>query len=274
MRSAARLLPGWARPVLGYLLRRRRSVLVFGLATVLAVVGLAAFGPAAARDVSSRAALPTTGTEPTVGALFTLAGGKLGTHFCTASVVDSPHGDLVVTAAHCVTGRAAEQMAFVPGYSHGHAPLGIWRVTRVVTDQQWQTSADPNDDFAFLVVKQPGRHRTAVEDLTGGEALGIGMPAGRQVEVSGYPDDLDAPIICANTAIAYSTTQFQFDCDGFSDGTSGSPLLAAPSVPGGLDVVIGVIGGYEKGGSTSSVSYATRFNTRTEALYQTALAES
>jgi Trypsin len=71
---------------------------------------------------------PTDGRSfngtPAVGALFTVSGGQLGRHFCTASVVDSPPGDLVITAAHCVSGMAAGQIAFVPGYRSGVAPYG------------------------------------------------------------------------------------------------------------------------------------------------------
>src|SRR5260370_32300986 len=37
---------------------------------------------------------------PAVGALFTMSKGKLGQHFCTASVVGSPHRHLGITAAH------------------------------------------------------------------------------------------------------------------------------------------------------------------------------
>ena len=55
---------------------------------------------------------------PAVGALFTTSAGKLGQHFCTASVVDSPAGDLVITAAHCVTGTSGT-VDFVPGYNRG-----------------------------------------------------------------------------------------------------------------------------------------------------------
>ncbi|HET9971168.1 MAG TPA: trypsin-like serine protease [Streptosporangiaceae bacterium] len=68
--------------------------------------------------------------EPAVGTLFTRASGQLGQHFCTASVVDSPAGDLVMTAAHCMTG-ASGAVAFVPGYNHGSTPYGVWTVTKV-----------------------------------------------------------------------------------------------------------------------------------------------
>ncbi len=67
---------------------------------------------------------------PAVGALFTTSSGRLGQHFCTASVVDSPDGDLAITAAHCVTGISGT-IAFVPGYDNGNKPYGVWTVTKV-----------------------------------------------------------------------------------------------------------------------------------------------
>jgi V8-like Glu-specific endopeptidase len=208
----------------------------------------------------------------TVGALFTIApGGGLGMHFCTASVVDSPAGNLVLTAAHCMNQRTASQVEFVPDYAHGRAPFGVWQVSRVIVDQDWTSSNDPDDDFAFLVVRQSGT-AVPVQRLTGGESIAIGHGAGLMVRVAGYPDDLNAMISCENTAFEFSATQLQFDCGGFTNGTSGSPLLADLSPAGGLNTVIGVIGGYELGGSTASVSYAARFNANMEALYRTALA--
>src|SRR4051794_16289050 len=61
-----------------------------------------------------------------VGALFaadrrsSLAGG----HFCTASVVHSPHRDLVVSAAPCLDGGDDRGLGFVPGDRGGRAPDG------------------------------------------------------------------------------------------------------------------------------------------------------
>jgi len=211
------------------------------------------------------------GTASTVGALFLRThSGQLTTHFCTGSVVDSPAGDLVITAAHCLIGRTASQVAFVPGYAHGKRPYGEWIATKIIEDPQWLSSSDPDDDFAFLVVHQAGSN-AAVETVTGGEKLGVGVPAGHSVKVAGYPDALDNPITCQNAARDFSRTQFEFDCGGFTNGTSGSPLLAADPVTN-VETVIGVIGGYQQGGLTASVSYAAKFSTHMAALYQSALA--
>jgi V8-like Glu-specific endopeptidase len=207
-----------------------------------------------------------------VGALFTTTGTGLGSHFCTASVVHSPHGDLVLTAAHCVTGVAPARMTFVPGYRGGKAPYGVWAVTRVIMDPGWISSADPEFDFAFLVVRSS--RWGGVENITGGERLGIGQPAGRVVQVVGYPDGARTPVVCQNRARWFSPGQLEFDCSGYADGTSGSPLLAGVNPATGLGTVIGVIGGYEQGGYSADVSYAARFGARVAALYKIAVSKS
>jgi V8-like Glu-specific endopeptidase len=212
--------------------------------------------------------------SPAVGALFgRTAGGQLGSHFCTASVVDSPGGDLVLTAAHCLAGLSAEQIAFIPGYENGQAPYGVWTVTRIIEDQNWQSSADPDDDFAFLVVSQAGGPAD-LQSLTGGEAVGINGRPGTLVTVAGYPDAGNTQIRCQNTVLLFSPTQLEFDCAGYTDGTSGGPFLVDATTSGSPGTVIGVIGGYQQGGDSPSVSYAARFGPALAALYQVAKAES
>jgi len=79
------------------------------LFTALAVGAAVALTPAngAASDIATgfvravRHLAATSGGQafagiPPVGALYTASGGKLGQHFCTATVVDSPDGDLAI----------------------------------------------------------------------------------------------------------------------------------------------------------------------------------
>jgi V8-like Glu-specific endopeptidase len=206
---------------------------------------------------------------PAVGALFTMSRGKLGPHFCTASVIGSPHGDLVVTAAHCVTGTSG--IVFVPGYDRGAAPYGIWTVTKVYADRAWTSSSDPDDDVAFLRVSQAGSI-VPIEDVTGAEALKTGTPVRQRVEVIGYPDSGNQPIACRNWTREPMSDQLQFDCGGYTNGTSGGPFLASVNPLTGQGTVIGVIGGYEQGGLTPQVSYSSRFGANVAALYRLALA--
>ena len=219
---------------------------------------------------SSRAASSVTGT-PAIGALFTSSGGKLGSHFCTASVINSPHGDLAITAAHCVTGTSGT-IVFAPDYHNGVSPFGTWTVTKVYTDQAWQSSQNPNDDFAFLQLSKSGSS-TPVEDVTGAEQLATGTPAaGQTVDVIGYPDSSNTPIICQNALKERMPNQLEFDCGGFTNGTSGGPFLTNVSSSTGQGTLIGLIGGYEQGGNTPQVSYSAVLGPNAAALYRTAVA--
>jgi V8-like Glu-specific endopeptidase len=209
---------------------------------------------------------------PAVGALFDVSPGGLGRHFCTASVVDSPHEDLVITAAHCVSSRQPSQIVFIPGYHNGDYPFGVWLVTRVVVDAEWQRARNPDHDVAFLVI---GRRdgTTGVQRLTGGERLGTGEPAQVQVRVIGYPDQAQRPVVCTSRTRPFGTRQLRFDCGGYTDGTSGGPFLAQWDGATGRGTVIGVIGGYEQGGDVASVSYSPRFGRAVQELYRTAVAD-
>ena len=224
--------------------------------------------PAQGHQTTTSHTGPAIDKVAAVGALFTMNDGKLGTHFCTASVVHSSHGDLAVTAAHCLAAEQG-QIAFVPGYANGKEPYGVWPVTAVYTDQAWQSTQNPDDDFAFLRLSDSG-DGVPVEDVTGAERLGTSWQEPAFVRVIGYPDAADQPISCTNWTKTYSPTQLEFDCAGYTDGTSGGPFLADVSAETGQGTVIGVIGGYEQGGDTPAVSYAAAFGPAVTALYRSA----
>jgi V8-like Glu-specific endopeptidase len=213
------------------------------------------------------------GGTPAVGALFTDSGGHLGSHFCTASVVHSPGGDLLVTAAHCVgsyAGSTVSGLVFVPGYAAGSAPYGVWTVTRVFVDQAWTSSSDPDDDVAFIAVTRKGS--APIDQVTGAERLAIGRSPAQMVRVIGYPESLDEPVSCQNRAAAFSPTQLEFNCANYTNGTSGGPFLVGIDPDTGTGTVIGVIGGYEQGGNSPDMSYAAAFGGSVLALYEAAIA--
>lgn len=207
---------------------------------------------------------------PAVGVLFFTTPSGLGGHFCTASVVDSPAKDLVITAAHCVTGVAPRQLAFVPDYHDGREPYGTWQVTKVFVDRAWAGSQDPDHDVAFLVVSQPGT-AAPVQALTGSEHLGLAAGDTSRVRVIGYPRAQQHPLACRGRTRPFGDRQQQFHCGGYSDGTSGGPFLAHFDPGTGEGTVIGVIGGYERGGDTPAVSYSARFGPAVQALYESAV---
>jgi len=223
--------------------------------------------PAAKRGV------PFNGTAA-VGALFTSSGGRLGARFCTASVVSSPAENLLITAAHCLEGKSlspAGSIIFAPGYHRGKFPHGTWIIRAIFVDSAWAENQNPNDDVAFLIA---GRAGTRIQRHTGAEILKTHQPS-QVVQVIGYPDTTNRPITCTAPARNFDhAREMVFDCDNYTDGTSGGPFLAHVNRKTGNGWVIGVIGGYEEGGVTPNVSYSPRFFSAILALYKTATSAS
>ncbi|WP_406008136.1 trypsin-like peptidase domain-containing protein [Streptomyces sp. NBC_00637] len=210
-----------------------------------------------------------TAQSARVGVLFTAAdadAGKLaGEHFCTASVVHSPHRDLVVTAAHCL-GEAGD-LVFAPGYRDGRAPYGIWRVERAFLPDGWAQGQDEDSDVAFAVLA--GQDGKDVEDVVGGNRFATHTTTGATaVTVTGYPDSLEVPVRCTNRPTAHNATQQRVDCPDFTGGTSGSPWV------NGDGEVVGVLGGHEQGGATPDISYSVVLGTEAAELYRDAASDS
>ena len=208
---------------------------------------------------------------PAVGALFITVKGQLQ-HFCTAAVVQSKHADLAITAAHCMLGRRLgrkSSVTFAPGYHDGKFPFGRWIVRYEYVDRNWRLHQDANDDVAFLLIGQPGRQ---IEKHTGGEKVETNVPLPETVQVIGYPDSTERPVRCAGPARRLHLTgyrQMVFDCGGYTNGTSGGPFLL-PATKTSPTEVIGVIGGYQQGGYTPSVSYSPIFIGNVAALFKRA----
>nr|WSX49984.1 trypsin-like peptidase domain-containing protein [Streptomyces sp. NBC_00974] len=253
------------------------SAAAAGVAAVLAVVFVKTSG-----GYEDRHALPF----PTVGVL--MANGE---HWCTASVVDSPRGNVVATAAHCVApageggrpgevahdGLAIGELAFAPAFSgegSGKQPLGVWKVRSVQVDERWTKWGEDTADFAFLTVDPDEDGRSLQEVVGRDETPKPAWTSGydREVTVVGYPESQHNP---ENKPVA-CTTQSRHDeedaamlyinCSGFWTGTSGSPWIADRGGPGRPGQLIGVL----SGGNTDVDSTAALFDGRAKALYERA----
>ncbi len=226
---------------------------------ITASLALVAAGfPAAAAGV--RHGRPFAGV-PYVGALFREAGGRPQAHFCTAAVLRSPAGNLVITSAHCMTGQAPAAVSFAPGYHDGTFPHGLDPVARVYTDRAWAAHRSMDDDVAVL------RLRSGIERQTGALTLVTGHgPASSKV--IGYPDGASRPVECTARATWFREgRQLKFVCGGYPDGTSGGPWLL------GTGRMYGVIGGYQQGDRKPWVSYSPAFGRSIRTLYRQALAQ-
>ncbi|MFF8287873.1 trypsin-like serine peptidase [Streptomyces sp. NPDC016309] len=213
-----------------------------------------------------RSAAPSAGL-PSVGVLLDEDG-----HWCTASVVDSPRGNVVATAAHCVfaDGSASSGFSFAPGYRGTGAkrtPYGTWKVRTVQVADAWKAAGDDADahDYAFLTLAPDGRGRQ-VQDVVGAARPDWASGPERRVTVVGYPNKehnpADGPVSCTTDTRRDPdlSGSMLMECDGFFDGTSGSPWLAAGRL-------IGVL----SGGETDTESTAVLFDARTRALFDRAV---
>ena len=253
----------------------RRAAKVLAACTTLAVAGPVAVAQAAASASNAGDTVHFSGVSE-VGALFSSPDytGSSASHFCTATVIDSPTADLVITAAHCVWDVSTDSptyssLTFAPGYDSGlDSHLGgAWTVEQVDVPDGYKTDGNPVDDYAILAIAP--QNGLNIEQVTGGLRLATThLP--EKIAAIGYNDlayDVNGnePIICRTTAfeetdagVAWS----RFNCPNYQDGTSGGPWIAR-----GRDVV-GVIGGYEQGGDSPDWSYSTIFNAATIEFYQ------
>jgi V8-like Glu-specific endopeptidase len=222
-----------------------------------------------ARPAATTARIPTSSTShgiAKIGPLYANAGATM--HGCTASVVHSPHGDTLITAAHCISGSGAG-MVFAPGQRGTQAPNGRWTVTAAHVDRKWVSRQDPDDDVAFLTVAPQTINgaRTTVEQVTGAYALGSTATRGQRVTVTGYPaGGANNPITC--TTKTYLTREFPtFDCRGYVGGTSGTPWLRATSHG---PQIVGVIGGLNQGGCHDYTPYSSPLDRDADDAYHRA----
>jgi V8-like Glu-specific endopeptidase len=213
------------------------------------------------------------GSALRVGALFER--GASGNHFCTASVVASPGKDMLITAAHCINGGRdssgyLSDIVFIPGYRDGQEPYGVWTVARLLVAPQWADSSDPDYDVGFVVL-QPHNGEN-IEQVLGANQLGTDDGYRYLVHVTGYPDSANSPITCVNWTSRQSATQLKFACQGYTGGTSGSPWVSRFNTRSRTGTIVGVIGGYQEGGDSPSVSYSVHLDPGIRQLYQQAAA--
>ena len=230
------------------------------LASVAVLAAVAVGAPAARADASPPPGTPTAHTfdgTPTVGPLYPDA--TSDRHSCSASVVASQRGDVLLTAAHCVSGTGAGDV-FAPGFHGGVSPYGRWTVTAAYLAPGWLRRQNPRDDFAFLTVapQNVNGRSTEIQAVTGANRLGFGAAPGERVTVPAYPAGTDNDPVTCTTSVYFKGVFPAFNCNPYVGGTSGSPwLLNGAHGP----TVVGIIAGLHQGGCYSWTSYSSRLGT-------------
>jgi hypothetical protein len=199
------------------------------------------------RAASAPSAKPVP-AEPRVGAVFL---GSQSLHTCSGAVLDSTSGDLILTAAHCLS--AGIDAYFVPKFAGEAADSDYFHVDAVYLDPRWVSDQDPMADFAVVRVSHDGGD--SVETRAGGGfAVGPEPKAGTDVTVTGYPMGTGGdPIGCTTRTSSEDRGFPALPCAGLVDGTSGAPWVAG-------SVISGLIGGLDGGGCEEDVSYSPPFD--------------
>ncbi|MGW0411189.1 trypsin-like serine peptidase [Streptomyces collinus] len=228
------------------------------------------------------------GGLPMIGRMYVQRGS--GSYFCTASVINSRHHNVVLTAGHCLDARAGSgSLAFVPQWTAATPrPHGIFPVatdsrglSEVWIDQRYydrgHTKGAPWDvAFAQLGARSDGKQ---AQDVVGGNTLATGSGyAFPRIRLVGYPNTDHQPLTCTNSTTRFTPTDgapgsyLKIACNDYRSGTSGSPFLANFDARTGRGDVVGSIGGWKTGGPTADVSYSPNFGSDVQRLYDAAVA--
>ncbi|MBF4620769.1 serine protease [Clavibacter sp. VKM Ac-2542] len=171
--------------------------------------------------------------EPFVGVLFYVSGGR--NHACTASVVDTPSGDTIATAAHCLadrrTGAATRLATFIPGAQGASAPHGIWPVRVAAVSSAWTATGRASDDAGFARVSGPAGEVLAASvgaaEPVFGSALVPATGQAPDLAVLGYPTAGSATAsleACEGRPQHDTGGQTSLPCT-LGTGAAGSPVL-------------------------------------------------
>ncbi|GAB2472268.1 peptidase [Streptosporangium sandarakinum] len=142
---------------------------------------------------------PETEMPTTSGKVFFI-GSDLQPHWCTGTAVWSKYWNIVATAGHCLfdieaPGGALAKWAFVPGYSEGTTPFGLYVGKQGSTPYDFDDIRDYDSDLAFVnvyrgVVLSSPDALTDVGKMTenvGGQGIAFNQPLAPTVDVFGYP---------------------------------------------------------------------------------------
>jgi V8-like Glu-specific endopeptidase len=174
---------------------------------------------------------------------------------CSGGTVNTPKGDMVVTAAHCVYANFSymQDWIYVPAYYNGPTGWGTWFASNMAVTSAWRFNANPNDDFAIVNVA-PASNGVSLVKTAGANGLVTDQSYNQSVVIWGYPGAYNnglTPEYCI-TSTFQSGSLVGAPCN-LSQGASGGPWLTSYNATTGL--------GYEFGEtSTESASLTDNYS--------------
>jgi hypothetical protein len=137
---------------------------------------------------------PSAYPDRTHGKVFFRLGRR--SYTCSATVLDSPKGNVVITAGHCVhPGKPKKDFAskwtFVPGYEDGESPFGRFPFKRLYALRGWTRKGNYNYDIATAKLRGNKKFPDVEQAAGGGRGIDWDIPRDttRQLDfdVWGYP---------------------------------------------------------------------------------------
>ena len=154
-----------------------------GAATAAVGASARGFGKFTSNAVPDPTVFPNTAN----GKIFGKIKG-VGQYTCSASVVHGKNESTLFTAGHCVKEPGEpypSKLVFVPAYTEGNAPLGIWKAKTVFTQRAW-LAGNINYDYAAVVVKPNGGQ--TLESIAGSKGFAADVPVKKKsLHAVGYP---------------------------------------------------------------------------------------
>ena len=214
-------------------------------------------------------------------------------YVCSGALVGGEHPDVVLTAAHCVTGGRgrggttawATNWLFVPGYRDGQSPDGEYTARRFFVASDWSGPAGGSEQYDVAFVQIAAGPPDGGSGMPDGGSGTPSPPPGLTVKfaasqsavpvsrayVFGYPSLPPYtglyPDYCAGPAAAASGS-LRTSC-GMTAGDSGGPWLAGFSPLSGSGDVVAV--STYKLASNLSVLYGAVLGPQARALYARAV---
>lgn len=152
-----------------------------------------------------------------------------GDFACSASALNSPSKQLVITAGHCVhTGRGGtwvQNWVFIPRYRSGNRPFGTFAAKQFRTFVAWINNSDLSRDVGMVTTWPLNGNK--VVNVVGGNGLNWNWPKNVGITIMGYPGNLsggEIQWVCQGTTFDGGGSTIALKCN-FGGGSSGGPWM-------------------------------------------------
>lgn len=235
---------------------------------------------------------PTTSAAAPAAAVGGLYMQQASSPFCTATVLDTPAGNVAVTAAQCIAGRE-DGILFRPGVSSEprgsetssptQAPSAdspadetkfnqVWRVSAVYAPAEWISKQSGEHDIAILKLApaQEFSPTRKLQGYTGGHMVWSRDLVGRRASILGYSTSADGQLRQCNTRIVDHEGMPALKCVGASRDLAGAPWFDLSDTARPRRIV-GLTGGHLRGGCDAHHAYTPNVGAHVVSLLSRAL---